>query len=268
MIGPVNWYGPTSNLKLLFDRLVCANGGNPREELIDHKNPEKATALEKSPEWEGLSLNHLEGRTAAFFCYSDAGANEMDQSGRPTKLRHKEWFDPEREPFKDMRQAYAPLAWQCRFSGVEVPEELLTHAYTGVGLPYSDNQAEDMIHDDGLVTTFDAWTSRFVRFTEHKGKVEPGLYRAFGYEAPGHRWADVKLKWREMRIKSGLAPEGSSPASQNKLRSTRILGGEPPKVRARNCVAEGQIGRLNEPTTAGLGRASATKGAGGSATMD
>src|SRR3984957_19049142 len=26
-IGPINWYGPTSNFKLLFDRLVCMNGG-------------------------------------------------------------------------------------------------------------------------------------------------------------------------------------------------------------------------------------------------
>ena len=26
IIGPVNWYGPTSNLKLMFDRLVCMNG--------------------------------------------------------------------------------------------------------------------------------------------------------------------------------------------------------------------------------------------------
>ena len=33
-------HGPTSNLKLMFDRLVCMNGGNPREELIEHKNPE------------------------------------------------------------------------------------------------------------------------------------------------------------------------------------------------------------------------------------
>ncbi len=42
IIGPVNWYAPTSNLKLMFDRLVCMNGGNPREELIEHKNPELA----------------------------------------------------------------------------------------------------------------------------------------------------------------------------------------------------------------------------------
>ena len=55
IIGPVNWYGPTSNLKLMFDRLVCMNGGNPREDLIEHKNPEMAMKLEHSPEWEELS---------------------------------------------------------------------------------------------------------------------------------------------------------------------------------------------------------------------
>jgi multimeric flavodoxin WrbA len=52
IIGPINWYAPSSNLKLMFDRLVCMNGGNPREELIAHKDPEKAMALEHSPEWE------------------------------------------------------------------------------------------------------------------------------------------------------------------------------------------------------------------------
>ena len=54
IIAPVNWYGPTCNLKLMFDRLVCMNGGNPREELIEHKDPEQAMALEHSPEWEEL----------------------------------------------------------------------------------------------------------------------------------------------------------------------------------------------------------------------
>jgi len=33
IIGPVNWYSCSSNLKAMFDRLVCMNGGNPREEL-------------------------------------------------------------------------------------------------------------------------------------------------------------------------------------------------------------------------------------------
>jgi len=215
IVGPVNWYGPTSNLKLLFDRLVCANGGNPREDLIAHKNPELAMALEHAPEWEALSLNHLEGRTAAFFCYSDAGANEMDPSGRPKTLRHKGWFDPEQEPFGDMRQAYAPLAWQCRFSGVEVPDDLWAHAYTGLGVAYSDNQAEDMIREDQFVSAFDGWTDRFTRFVAEKGKVEPGRYRAYGYVAPGHHWADAKLKWREWRTKRVMRPRGPHPLSNN-----------------------------------------------------
>ncbi len=51
IIGPVNWYGPTSNLKLMFDRLVCMNGGNPREDLIKHKEAELAKVLVISPEW-------------------------------------------------------------------------------------------------------------------------------------------------------------------------------------------------------------------------
>lgn len=29
IIGPINWYATPSNLKLIFDRLVCMNGGNP-----------------------------------------------------------------------------------------------------------------------------------------------------------------------------------------------------------------------------------------------
>ena len=58
-------------LKAMFDRLVCMNGGNPREDLIAHKDPALAIQLEHSPEWEKLSQNHLEGRSAAFFCYCD-----------------------------------------------------------------------------------------------------------------------------------------------------------------------------------------------------
>lgn len=224
IIGPVNWYGPTSNLKLMFDRLVCANGGNPREELIEHKNPELAMKLEHAPEWEELSVNHLEGRTAGFFCYSDAGANEMDDSGRPKKLRHMAWFDPDKEPFEDMRQAYAPLVWQCRFSGIEAPDDLWAHALTGKGLAYSDNQSEDMILEDPIMSAFDAWTSRFASFVAEKGKIEPGHYRAFGHQAPGHRWNDAKLKWRETRMKAAQALAGSSPDKQDNLGLNRDTG--------------------------------------------
>ncbi|MBC7930779.1 MAG: NAD(P)H-dependent oxidoreductase [Rubrivivax sp.] len=217
IIGPVNWYAPTSNLKLMFDRLVCMNGGNPREDLIEHKNAELAMKLEHKPEWESLSVNHLEGRTAGFFCYGDGGGDELDESGRPKILRHKEYFDPEQEPFEEMRDTYAPLVWQCRYGGVEVPDGLWRYVEFGHGKKYSDNQAEDMATKTNVFGDFDAWTDEFASFVGQKGKVEPGKYRAYGYEAPGHLVKDLKLKWREIKIGLGHPPEGSSPAKQEKL---------------------------------------------------
>jgi hypothetical protein len=214
VIGPVNWYGPTSNLKLMFDRLVYMNGGNPREDLIEHKNPERAMELEHSPQWEELSQNHLEGRTDAFFCYGDGGGDELNATGRPKELRHKDYFDPDKEPFANDRDAYAPLVWQCRYSGIEVPDALWRHVEFGRGKKYSDNQAEHMATETEVLRVFDVWTAAFADFVARKGKVQPGRYRAYGYKAPGHRWADLKLKWRELRMGLGLPPADSSPAKQ------------------------------------------------------
>lgn len=212
IIGPVNWYAPSSNLKLMFDRLVCANGGNPLEQLIDHKNPELAMALEKKPEWAELSVNHLEGRTAAFFCYGDGGGDELDATGRPKKLEHKEWFNPREEPFDDGRNAYAPLVWQCRYSGVEVPDRLWQYEEFGNKKPYSENQAEHI--ESNTFAAFDAWTDALAGHVRAKGKVDPGRWRAAGYEPPKHRWADLKLAWRDRRMRAGHPPEGSSPKAQ------------------------------------------------------
>lgn len=214
VVGPVNWYGPTSNLKLMFDRLVCMNGGNPREDLIGHKDPELAMKLEHSEAWEELSINHLEGRTAAFYCYGDGGGDELDEAGRPKILRHSEYFDPAKEPFEKMRDAYAPLVWQCRYGGIEVPEDLWRYLEFGVGKKYSDNQAEDMAADTEVFRDFDDWTDAFATFVGRKGKAEPGKYRAYGHEAPGHKMADLKLAWRNARMRLGYPPEGSSPAEQ------------------------------------------------------
>ena len=217
VVGPVNWYGPSSNLKLMFDRLVCMNGGNPDESTIDHKDPEKAMRLERSPEWAAMSVNHLEGRTAGFFCYGDGGGDELDAEGRPKVLRHKAYFDPAAEPFDDMRDAYAPLVWQCRYGGVEVPDALWAYGETGRGKPYSEDQAEHMVRDDAFVRGFDAWADAFTAFVAAKGKVEPGAHRAYGHEAGGHRLADAKLKWRAIRMGLGVPPAGSSPAAQQAL---------------------------------------------------
>jgi hypothetical protein len=63
----------------------------------------------------------------------------------------------------------------------------------------------------------DAWTDRFAGFVRKKGKVEPGKYRAFGYEAPGHLLRDAKLAWRDVRMRFGHPREGSSPEKQQAM---------------------------------------------------
>ena len=176
-IGPINWYGPSTNFKLLFDRLVCMNGGNPRPDLIDKKNTLLAQALERSPQWQELTRNHLEGRTAAFFCYGDQGGADFDETGRPKILQHKAWFDPAREPFREERNAYQGLVWQCRCSGVEAPDELWRHADIGVGKLYADDQADDLMREDEALAIFDGWVEAFVAHIQAKGIV-PGTMEA------------------------------------------------------------------------------------------
>ncbi|MBC7744613.1 MAG: flavodoxin family protein [Flavobacterium sp.] len=217
IIGPVNWYSCSSNLKLMFDRLVCMNGGNPDEKTINHKNPEKAMALEHAPQWKEMSLNHLEGRTAGFFCYGDEGGDELDVSGRPKILENPNYFDPENEPFENVRDAYAPLVWQCRYGGVEVPDKLWLYCTSGKNKKYSDNQAEDMIGEDQFMQTFDNWAHEFEAFVVKKGKTKPNKYRAYGFKAPSHFLANIQDGMRYFRMMIGKAPKGSSPRQQHRL---------------------------------------------------
>ena len=171
-IGPGWWYGPTTNFKTLFDRLVCMSGGNPRPDLIDKKDTQKAQALEKSPLWRELTKNHLEGRSAAFFCYGNEGANELDAEKRPKILRHEAWFDPAAEPYQgEERLSYQSLVWQCRYSGIEVPDALWRHANIGIGRAYADDQADDMIMDEEALGCFDAWVDDFAAHVVRKGLV-------------------------------------------------------------------------------------------------
>lgn len=46
IICPVNWYQAPSSLKLMIDRLVCADGGNPDPTSTHGKNAAEAKTLE------------------------------------------------------------------------------------------------------------------------------------------------------------------------------------------------------------------------------
>ncbi|HEV8345313.1 MAG TPA: flavodoxin family protein [Vicinamibacterales bacterium] len=78
IVTPVYWYQAPSVLKLMIDRLVCADGGNPDPTTTRGKNPEKAKALEL----KGWSYpRHLADRVFAIVVHGDAeGAETLRRS--------------------------------------------------------------------------------------------------------------------------------------------------------------------------------------------
>jgi multimeric flavodoxin WrbA len=69
IICPVNWYQAPSSLKLMIDRLVCADGGNPDPTSTHGKNAEQAKELELKG-WH--YPRHLAGRAFSVIVHGDA----------------------------------------------------------------------------------------------------------------------------------------------------------------------------------------------------
>lgn len=75
ILCPVNWYQAPSTLKLMVDRLVCADGGNPDPSSTRGKNVEQAKAIEL----DGWPYpRHLAGRVFSVIAHGDAeGADPL-----------------------------------------------------------------------------------------------------------------------------------------------------------------------------------------------
>jgi multimeric flavodoxin WrbA len=73
LVTPTHWYAPASPLKLMMDRMVCADGGNPDPTSTGGKDPEKAKALEL----EGWDYpQHLAGRVYGVVVHGDVAGVE------------------------------------------------------------------------------------------------------------------------------------------------------------------------------------------------
>lgn len=78
IVTPVNWYQVTSPLKLMMDRLVCADGGNPDPTRTHGKDAARAKALELAG-WD--YPRHLAGRVFSVVVHGDAeGAGGVRRS--------------------------------------------------------------------------------------------------------------------------------------------------------------------------------------------
>jgi multimeric flavodoxin WrbA len=78
IVTPVNWYQVSSPLKLLMDRLVCADGGNPDPTRTHGKDARRAKELEL----EGWPYpRHLAGRVFSVIVHGDVeGAENLRRS--------------------------------------------------------------------------------------------------------------------------------------------------------------------------------------------
>ena len=73
LVTPTHWYAMASPLKLMMDRMVCADGGNPDPTRTGGKDPEKAKAVEL----EGWDYpQHLAGRTYGVVVHGDVAGIE------------------------------------------------------------------------------------------------------------------------------------------------------------------------------------------------
>jgi len=73
VVTPTYWYQAPSALKLMIDRLVCADGGNPDPTRTGGKDPAKAKAIEL----EGWDYpQHLAGRVYGLIVHGDVGGIE------------------------------------------------------------------------------------------------------------------------------------------------------------------------------------------------
>lgn len=75
IVTPVNWYQVTSPLKLMMDRMVCADGGNPDPTRTHGKDAKRA----KEIEMEGWDYpRHLSGRLFGVIVHGDVeGAEDV-----------------------------------------------------------------------------------------------------------------------------------------------------------------------------------------------
>ena len=76
IVCPTYWYQSPSPLKLMIDRLVCADGGNPDPSTTHGKKPAEAKAIEE----KGWSYpKHVAGRVYGLIVHGDVAGVEVQR---------------------------------------------------------------------------------------------------------------------------------------------------------------------------------------------
>lgn len=161
IITPIHWYSTTSQIKLMFDRLVCINNTITTQQSGDlgiGKNAEKSIPAEQSGEYHHLLKNHYQGKFAGFLIHGDAGGADYKEIATK-KRRYLPTFPPSyteymKEDYSggwidNPRNSIMNLVWQCRYSGIFVPDDLVVGITATKGISYSEamEKAVDNLED-------------------------------------------------------------------------------------------------------------------------
>lgn len=150
VVTPIHWYSVSTQVKAMFDRLVCANLTITKEQARqifgkgNTKNSQLTGRAELSGKYKHLLKNHLEGKFAGFIAHGDNGAN--DYGNNPPSIGDEFW---------SVRNNVMPLVYQCRFSGIHCPDDLVEAVYINEGISYYQANMEplDLLYNlsDGVV---------------------------------------------------------------------------------------------------------------------
>ena len=155
VVSPIHWYSVSTQVKAMFDRLVCANQTITKEEALEIfgkgniKNSELTGKAEIWGQHKDKLRNHLEGKWAAFYVHGDNGADDYDNN--PPDIGDRVW---------DVKNSVMPLVYQCRYSGINCPDDLVEAFYINQGKPYYQanldmpNESEFFIKMDNLMEKF------------------------------------------------------------------------------------------------------------------
>lgn len=143
VFSPINWYNPTTQIKAMFDRLVCINLTLTKEQAYNEldigKDPKLSQSLELEATYDHLLENHYEGKFAAFFIHGDSGADDYSNNPIPESL--KMYIDEEKEADKP-KNALKNIVNMCRWSGIFVPTDLIYGTHIGIDNDYAENDID------------------------------------------------------------------------------------------------------------------------------
>lgn len=142
ILSPVHWFSLTTQVKAMFDRLVCVNSTITKEEAQELfgkniKNSDVIGPAFADGEYSNMLKNHLEGKVGSFFVYGDNGADDYSDADYP------DTFDPKRDDIK-INDIVKPFVYQCRYSGIDVPDKLVKSIYLNEGINYYEANFMDI----------------------------------------------------------------------------------------------------------------------------